>query len=98
MGAVSLPGNRVAYRLVVDVTASRAWISNLGIFRCSDLWRDRRRGFVVRRAKVISASREANGIVHLRRCSWFHGAVFPGDHGIRRNFEPLDRRFGPGMV
>src|ERR1700756_3221999 len=98
VGAVSLSWNSAAYRLVADVITSRAWISNFGIFRRSRLWRHWGRHSVVRRAKVVSASCDANGVVHLCRCSRFHGAVFRGDHGLRRNLEPLDRRFGSRMV
>src|ERR1700756_3227389 len=55
VGAVPLSRNSAAYRLVADVIASCAWISNFGIFRCSHFWRDWRRGSVVRRAKVVFA-------------------------------------------
>src|SRR5262249_28868965 len=98
VGALSLSRNSAAYRLVADVIASRAWISNFGIFRGSHFWRDWGRGSLVRRAKVVSTSCDANGVVHLRCCSRFHGAVFHGDHGLCRNFEPLDRRLGSRMV
>src|ERR1700745_1430797 len=98
VGAVSLSWNSAACRLMADVLTSRAWISNIGISRGNRLWRHWGRLSVVRRAKVVSASCDANGVVHLRCCSRFHGAVFPGDHGIRRNFEPLDRRLGSRMV
>src|SRR5262249_8299443 len=92
MGALSLSWNRCASRLMADVIASRAWVSNVGISRGNRFWRDRGRGPVVRRAKAVSTSRHANGVVHLRGCSRFHGAVFPGDHGLCWNFESLDRR------
>src|SRR4029077_3633504 len=98
VGAVSLSWNSAAYRLMVDVIASCAWISNIGISGGHRLWRHWWRGSVVRRAKVVSASCDANGAVHLRCCSRFHGAVFRGDHGIRRNFESLDRRLRSRMV
>src|SRR4026209_1854523 len=82
VGAVSLSWNSAAYRLMADVVTSRAWISNIGIPRGNRLWRHWRGGSVVRRAKVVSASCDANGIVHLPGCSRFHGALFRGDHGI----------------
>src|SRR5262245_46198226 len=98
VGAVSLSWDSAAYHVVADLIASSARISNFGISRRSRLWRNRGRHFVVRRAKVVSASCDANGVVHLRCCSRVHGTVFPGDHGIRWNFEPLDRRLGSRVV
>src|SRR5512132_3479947 len=94
IGAVSLSWNRASYRLMADVIASRSWISDVRIPRGNRLWRHWRGGPVVRRAKVISSSRHANGIVHLPGRSRFHGPVFPGDHGIRRNLQSLDGGFG----
>ena len=39
VGAVSLSWNSAAYRLMADVIASCAWISNIGISRGNRLWR-----------------------------------------------------------
>src|SRR5215469_3073642 len=89
VGAVSVSRNSAAYRLVADVIASRARISNLGIFRCSCFRGHWWCGPLGWRSKVVSASCDADGVVHLRCCSRFHGAIFSGHHGIRRNFEPL---------
>src|SRR5258707_10590531 len=74
MGAVSLSWNNAAHRLVADLIASRAWISNIGISRGNRLWRYKWRGSVVRRAKVVSPSVDEIGVVHLRCCSRFLGA------------------------
>src|SRR6185369_3520061 len=98
VGAVSLSWDRAAYRLVVDLVTSRPWISNFGIFRRRRLRRHWWRGPLAWRTKVVSTSGDADGVVYLRCCSRFHGAVFPGDHGVRRNFEPLDRRLRSRMV
>src|ERR1044071_6443192 len=91
LGAVSLSWNSGAYRLMADVITSGAWISYFGIFRRSRFLGHWWSGSVVRGRRVVSASGNANGVVHLRCCSRFHGAFFPGDHGIRWNFQPLDR-------
>ena len=39
VGAVSLTWNSAAYRLMADVIASCAWISNIGVSRGHRLWR-----------------------------------------------------------
>src|SRR3954469_24091952 len=98
VGAVSLSWNSAAYPFVADVIASCAWISDNGIPRGNRFWRDRGCDSLVRRANVVSASCDANGVVHLRGCSRFHGAVFHRHHGIRRNLESLDRCLGSRIV
>src|SRR5215471_9779222 len=98
LGAVSLSWNRGAHHLLADIVASSSRISDVRISSGNRLWRHWRRDSVVRRPKAISASGHANGVVHLRCCSQFHGAVLSGDYGIRRNLQPLDRGFRSRMV
>src|SRR4029453_12298177 len=74
LGAVPLSRNGTAHPIMAYIAASSSWLSPIGI-SCGDcIWRDWRRGFVVRRSETVPASGDADGVVHLSEHSVLHGA------------------------
>src|SRR5262249_40909671 len=94
MGAVPVSWNGAASCLISHIVTPSSWISPVGIPCGHCLGRNRWRNSLVRRAKIISAAGDADGVVHLPEHSLFTAAVFFGNRRLRGNLQPLDRRSG----